>query len=94
MDSFLTGLGSTNDQIRDFKHASKLFVDSNYRLAPKNKFLFYVVIGFNPAAVPNAKFTFPEQTEIGQLVKNVDLPKFKNQLEIKNQYNRTRLIQT
>ena len=34
--------------LRDYKHAARIFTDSQFRLSPKYGFLFYVEFDFNP----------------------------------------------
>lgn len=91
LNGFLRSI-AVDDNVRDYAHASRTFIDGNYRLAPKYKFIFYVLFGVNPAAV-GAK-SHIEEMEIGQLVKTIDLPKFDVDLQEYNQYNRTRNVQT
>lgn len=81
--------------LRDFQHAARLYVDNAYALAPKNKFLYYV--NFN--LTDSARALSPElankyQAEINMLCKTVDLPQYSSSVEVKNQYNRKKLIQT
>ena len=49
-----------NQILKDFKHASRLYIDSRHRLEPKRPWLYYVVInkyagdmgfGSNPSAL-------------------------------------------
>lgn len=84
----------TPDNLRDFRHASKLFVDDQYRLVPKNGFLFHVYFDINP----NAKFIDPynsnKDKELGMLVKSASLPKFTVETKRFNSYNRPNYIQT
>ena len=87
LNSFLNAL-ATGDNVRDFRHASRTFVDGQYRLAPKHRFLFHVVFGVNPGL----GFTFPgtQNSEASFLVKNVELPRYSYDLQQHNQYNRKR----
>jgi hypothetical protein len=87
LNSFLNAL-ATGDNVRDFRHASRTFVDGNYRLAPKHRFLFHVVFGITPGL----GFTFGgrENLEASFLVKSVDLPRYTYDLVEHNQYNRKR----
>jgi len=73
--------------MKDFRHASRLYIDDNYKLMPKQKFLFHVVFntdetlfygGFNPN----------ERLELNMLVKSCDLPKYNMSVEEKTQYNK------
>lgn len=91
VNGFLRSI-AVDDDVRDWAHASRTFVDGNYRLAPKYKFIFYVLFGVNPQAVGAKSHT--EELEVGQLVKTVDLPKFDVDVQEYNQYNRTRNVQT
>jgi hypothetical protein len=81
--------------LRDFQHAARLYRDNGYALAPKNKFLYFVNFNLSYAARAFAK-TLSEkyQTEINMLCKTVDLPQYSANVEVKNQYNRKKLIQT
>ena len=38
-----------NNPTQPYDHAAKLFLADNYRLAPKQAFLYYIVINFDPA---------------------------------------------
>ena len=80
--------------LRDQRHASRLFVDDQFRLAPKHKFLFHVAFSINQAACKNINLTQRHRNEIGMLVKNIDLPGFEVTVETANQYNRKKKIQT
>ena len=87
INSFLKAL-ATGDNVRDFRHASRTFVDGNYRLSPKHKFLFHVVFQVNPGL--GFSFSGSENLEASFLVKNVDLPKYNFDVVEHNQYNRKR----
>lgn len=65
--------------VSNFKHAERIFVDNFYRLSPRTKFLYYVVL------------TGASQ-EVSFLVKTVDLPKFTFDMATKNVYNRTKHV--
>jgi hypothetical protein len=98
LKDFLDGLGSglTNSKgvAGDFQHANKIFTDSNYRLAPKVKFLYHVVFNINPAALKTSTFSQNHRTQISLLVKSTDLPKFKISTDTVHQYNRKKQVQT
>jgi hypothetical protein len=78
--------GSISTNFRDWAHATKIFVDGNYQLAPKFGFLYYVHIETNVLA--------SEKSEIGMLVKSAQLPKFNVDLKKQNVYNRYTYVQT
>lgn len=80
--------------LRDYQHASRLFVDDNFRLAPKSKFLFHVSFSINSAALKSIDLVQRHRNEINMLVKSVDLPKFTLTTETMNQYNRKKVVQT
>ena len=88
------GLTNPKGNLGDFKHASKLFVDSNYRLAPKTKFLYHVVFNINPVVKGRMPFIGNNITALNMLVKSVDLPKFKIQTDLVYQYNRKKQVHT
>lgn len=79
---------------RDQQHASKLFADDGFRLAPKFDHLFHVAFNINPAALKNTELSLRHKNEINMLVKSVSLPKFTMATETVNQYNRKKVIQT
>lgn len=85
VNTFLKAL-EKGDQIKDAKHASKLFVDNNYELQPRFQHLFAVVFNFTPDAAQ--LFNSVEKMEIPMLVKTIDLPGFSIQTETHNQYNK------
>ena len=88
---------TTADDLKDYRHASKLFLSDGYALAPQTKFLFHVYFTLNTAEIPGLRQAFgsvQDTATIGMLVKTADLPKFSMDVETKNQYNRKRLVQS
>jgi hypothetical protein len=89
-----------------YDHATKLFVADNMRLAPKQSFLYYVVINMDIGilqtafasssilADPVSSQTLIEQYETGLLAKAVELPKFTMGTKTLNAYNRKNIVQT
>lgn len=77
---------SKGDHIKDFAHASRLFVDNNYELQPRYSHLFHVVFNLTPQAA--LMFDNQEKLEINMLVKSIDLPSFNFDVQTHNQYNR------
>lgn len=65
--------------VGNFRHAERIFVDNYYRLAPRTKFLYYVVFA-------------GADREISLLVKTSDLPKYSFEMTTKNAYNRTKHV--
>ena len=76
----------TDSSMRDFKHASRTFVDNNYELQPRSSHLFHVVFNFMPEAA--TLFDTITKLEIPILVKSIDLPQYSIDVQTHNQYNR------
>jgi hypothetical protein len=74
--------------LKDYQHASRLYIDDDFRLAPKVKFLYYAVFGINPNININNSFLDRHKLELNYLVKQMDLPKFTINTTNLNQYNR------
>lgn len=81
----------TPDNVRDYTHASRLFVGDQYRLVPKSGFLFHMFIDIS------AQYSDPRNpnalTEIGLMVKSADLPRFSVETRTFNAYNRPNIVQ-
>ena len=73
--------------MKDFRHASRLYIDDHHKLAPKHKFLYHVVFDLDDTISQN-KFTEAERRELNMLVRAVDLPKYNMNYEEKVQYNK------
>lgn len=73
-----------DQNIRDFQHASRTFIDSLYRLSPKLGNLYHVFIDLNEIVQTDQN----SQIEIGLMAKQVQLPKFSVQTKVHNAYNR------
>ena len=76
--------------IRDYQHAARTFVDSLYRLSPKLDNLFHVFMDVNTAISTVDQLS---QIETGLMAKTVNLPKFTIQNKTYNAYNRKTLQQ-
>tara|TARA_B110001454_G_C12709276_1_gene430025 strand:- start:676 stop:1902 length:1227 start_codon:yes stop_codon:yes gene_type:complete len=81
-----------NERLKDYQHAGRTFTDANFRLAPKQKFLFYVVFNYSPLATLTISDEIKNETSM--LVKAVDLPTYTFDTQNLNQYNRWRAVQT
>ena len=92
-DNFLRQV-VTGDNIKDYKHASRLFVDNNYERSPKYTWLFHVYFDLNPELVNLTTVNQRNQIEAGMLVKAADLPRFKVDSKTYNNYNRPSIAQT
>ena len=84
---------TSNETLRDYQHAARLFTDGQFALAPKFKFLYHVVFGLNSSALTDISLKQLHNNEINMLVKNVELPNFEIKVENLNQYNRRKNIQ-
>ena len=96
-DNFSKALGNPKGNLGDYAHASALYVRNNLRLTPKAGFLYHVVIKVNPIALGtlgNNVVNLLGKNEFSLLVSSVDLPRYDAAVEVKNVYNRKKLIQT
>jgi hypothetical protein len=92
--SYLQPVLNTGIQMKDFAHASRLYADNVFALAPKAGWLYYVVFDIEPDAITDQQWANQQRvSEVGMLVKSADLPKFSVQTEVVNQYNRKTVIQ-
>jgi len=76
--------------IRDYQHAARTFVDGLYRLSPKLNNLFHVFMDVNTALSDIDQLS---QIETGLMAKSVQLPKFTIQNKTYNAYNRKTIQQ-
>jgi len=88
----LGGITKPKGIMADWQHASRTFVDDTFRLAPRHKFLYYVVFEINSGAHTATSFTAKHGQEVALLCKTAELPKFNFEMVTKNQYNRKKLL--
>lgn len=93
-NAYQSTVNSGDVTIKDYAHAARIFVDDNFRLLPKQKFLFHVVFGINQSAVKDLTTVQKNRNEISLLVKSASLPNYTIKTETLNQYNRKKIIQT
>ena len=93
INNFLTSFSNGLPGMKDYRHAARLFLDDNYKLLPKQKFLFHVVFDIDDS-IPLRRFSNNERLELNMLVKTADLPKFNMNIEEKQQYNKKTYIGT
>ena len=86
------GLMNPKGNMGNWRHATRLFVDNTYALAPRHKFSYFVRIELDPTALKAPQFKAKHADEIGLLVKTADLPKYTFDQVTKNQYNRKRIV--
>ena len=87
INDFLKGFQNGLPGMKDYRHASRLYLDDNFKLAPKQKFLFHVVFDLDETLFFD-KFGPNEKTELNMLVKACELPKYGMNVEEKIQYNK------
>ena len=83
-NSFINQIAN-GDQIKDYQHAARTFIDGMYRLVPKYQSLFHVWIDIDTSVAATSQ---QELIEVGMLAKSVSLPKFSVQTKTLNAYNR------
>lgn len=89
-DGFLSQIAQ-GDNVKDYQHAARLFVDNNYERSPKYTWLFHVYFDLNPEFSQLAR---DQQLAAGMLVKSADLPRFRIDTKSYNNYNRPTIAQT
>lgn len=93
---FLSGVGegilNPKGNLGDARHASRAFVDGAMARAPRTKFLYHVHFDINNEAMRNEEWRKKHGGEISILVKNATLPRFEFDSDVKNQYNRKKII--
>jgi hypothetical protein len=92
-----------------YEHATKLYIADAHKLAPKNKYLYYVSINIGVGAQTASgifdsiiggggggvtSLSLIQQYQAGMLVKSVDLPKFSMDVKSINAYNKKNIVQT
>lgn len=93
LDSLSGDLKDTN--LKDYKHANRLFVQNFYRLAPKHGFLYFVRFRLNPNVADVESWRNSRQDlELGMLVKKCDLPKVSLEGTTLNVYNKKQPVYT
>jgi hypothetical protein len=91
LDTLTQGLNS-QDTLKSWQHASKIFVDGNFIRSPKYAFMFYVQFDFDEG--PNGLLTNAKSAiQMGALAKSAQLPKFTIDTQTVNAYNRPNIIQ-
>lgn len=95
---------NAGEKTHPYEHAAKLFLTDNFRLAPKQSFLYYVVINvnqsigqslvsiFNSSVQTVSSLSLSEQYEVGLMVKRIDLPRYTVNTKTYNAYNRKNIV--
>jgi hypothetical protein len=95
-DNF-SSLDANKGIVGDFTHAAALYRRNNFRLAPKNSFLYHIVIDVNTTALStlgSSVYNLLNKREFNLLASSADLPSYSIATETLNQYNRKKVIQT
>jgi len=87
INNFLKGFQDGLPGMKDYRHASRLYIDDNYKLLPKQKFLFHVVFNTDETLFYGG-FNAHERYQLNMLVKQCDLPRYNMSMEEKTQYNK------
>ena len=87
INNFLKGFQDGLPGMKDYQHAARLYLDDNFKLMPKQKFLFHVVFNTDETLFVDG-FSANERYELNMLVKACDLPKYNMSYEEKIQYNK------
>ena len=87
INDFLKGFQDGLPGMKDYRHASRLYIDDHHKLSPKHKFLFHVVFDIDDTVTVD-KFTQNERLELNMLVKACELPRYNMNYEEKTQYNK------
>lgn len=87
INNFLKGFQDGLPGMKDYQHASRLYIDDNFKLMPKQKFLFHVVFNTDETLFVDG-FNANERYQLNMLVKACDLPKYNMSYEEKTQYNK------
>ena len=90
--AYLDALFNSGHDLADWRHAAYLYREDNFKLGPKQKFLYHVSL--EPTFSAREYLPYEQREEINMLIKSVDLPKFQIQSETLNQYNRKKNVQT
>ena len=93
INNFLSAFSNGLPGMKDYRHASRLYLDDNFKLLPKQKFLYHVHFDIDNT-IPARRFTTNEKLELNMLVKSADLPRFNLNIEEKQQYNKKTYINT
>jgi hypothetical protein len=95
-DNF-SSLDANKGIVGDFTHAAALYRRNNFRLAPKNSFLYHIVIDVNTTALStlgSSVYNLLNKREFNLLASSADLPSYSIATETLNQYNIKKVIQT
>jgi hypothetical protein len=93
INDLLQGFQNGLPAMKDYRHASRLYIDDLYKLMPKQKFMFHVVFDTDETMFIDG-FESNEKYQMDMLVKTCELPKYGLNLEEKVQYNKKQYTAT
>ena len=93
INNFLKGFQNGLPGMKDYRHASRLYIDNNHKLMPKQKFMFHVMIQTDESMFVNG-YNPQEDVQLDMLVKSCDLPRYGMNLEELVQYNKKAYVAT
>ncbi len=94
LDNFLKGLGSSST-VKDYAHASRIFVSESFLRSPKFAHMFYVLIDYkgSDARADGLNTPFSKGLQLGALCKSASLPRYTIENQTLNAYNRANIVQ-
>jgi len=93
INDFLKGIQNGQPGMKDFRHASRLYIGDNYKLMPKQKFMFHVMIQTDESMFVKG-YEPQEDVQLDMLVKSCELPRYGMNLEELVQYNKKSYVAT
>jgi hypothetical protein len=94
LDNVLKGFGSSST-VKDYAHASRIFVSESFLRSPKFAHMFYVLFDYKAAGDSDDGLFTPltKGLQLGALCKSVSLPKYTIDNQVFNAYNRANIVQ-
>ena len=94
LDNVLKGFGASST-VKDYAHASRIFVSESFLRSPKFAHMFYVLFDYKPAGDSDDGLFTPltKGLQLGALCKSASLPKYTIDNQVFNAYNRANIVQ-
>jgi len=94
LDNVLKGFGASST-VKDYAHASRIFVDESFLRSPKFAHMFYVLFDYLPAGDSDMglRTETKKGLQLGALCKSVSLPRYTIDNQVFNAYNRPNIVQ-
>ena len=94
LQGFVQGVTGNYGILKDYRHGAYTFRTNDYALTPRTKFLFHVYFTINQNLKASQNLFGTGNNTIGLLVKTAQLPSYQVEVDVMNQYNRKRLVQS